>query len=283
MAFTRTSSGLAEKWRFHKEPTVWLEGPTDLFFYAPISDGISCRFQSFHGSANAKALISALKEHNYPYLVVLDGDYSILNPKRSPHRRVIVLPRYSYENLLWEPDAINTACLRHAHCGEKKDLTVSAMAQTVLMLKKEFLPALVLDVAARRMETPPNVLPDHIDELLHGKTTVTFNPDRLKEIVNKARKTVDAKFVKESKSDITSFLQDRCISHLIRGHLLFGLLRRIFLQAANKERGSKSVSPNNALLQMFSDAVWRCCKEGDHKRLKRKFRSKLRELLPFYP
>ena len=283
MAFTRTSGGLAEKWRFHQMPTVWLEGPTDIIFYTPISDGLSCRFEPFHGRANAGALISALKEHDYPYLVVLDGDYSILNPKRSPHRRIIVLPRYSYENLLWEPYAINNACLRHAHCGDRKDLTVSAMAQAVLMFKKEFLPALVLDVAARRMETPPKVLPDHIEQLLQGQTAVTFDPDRLKAIVNKARKTVDAKFVKESKSDITSFLQSRCISHLIRGHLLFGLLRRIFVQAANKERGSKSVTADDALLQMFSDAVWRCCEEGDHKRLKRKFRSKLRELLPFYP
>ena len=169
MAFARTSGGIAEKWRFHQVPTVWLEGPTDLFFYKPISDGISCRFEPFHGGANARALISALKEHDYPYLVVLDGDYSILNPKRSPHRRVIVLPCYSYENLLWEPYAINMACLRHARCGEQKDLIMSAMNQVVLMFKKDLLPALVLDVAARRMESPPKVLPDHIESLLNGQ------------------------------------------------------------------------------------------------------------------
>ena len=283
MAFTRTPGGLAEKWRFHQVPTVWLEGHTDIFFYEPISYGLSCRFEPFHGSANARALISALKKHDYPYLVVLDGDYTILNPKRSPHRRVIVLPRYSYENLLWEPYAINMACLRHARCGDQKDLTVSAMAQTVFMLKKEFQPALVLDVAARRMKSSPKVLPKGIESLLHGQNAVTFDPARLKAMVNKAQRTVDVKFIKEAHSSITSFLQDRCISHLIKGHLLFGLLMRIFVQAANKERGSNSALTKDAALQMFSDAVWRYCKKGDHKRLKHDFRSKLRKLLPCYP
>ena len=115
------------------------------------------------------------------------------------------------------------------------------------------------------------------------KNTVTFNAKRLKAKINKVRKTVDAKFVKEAKSDITSFLQARSISHLVKGHLLFGLLRRIFVQAANKERGSNSALTKDVALQIFSDAVWQYCKKGDHKRLKRKFRCKLRELLSFYP
>jgi len=283
MAFTRTASGMAEKWRFHQVPTVWVEGPTDLFFYPPISTGIPCRFEAFHGCENARALICALKENDYPYLVVLDGDYSVLERKRSPHRRVVVLPRYSFENFLWEPAAINTACLRHARCGDQKDLVVNEMEKIVRTLNKELLPAIILDVAARKMDTAPDVLPDRVEPLLKNATSTEFDGARLKALVKRAKTEVDKKFARDSATRVRSFLQERCISHLIAGHLLFGLLRRTFVQAANKERGSKSVTADDALLQMLSDAVWKSCRVGDHKWLKRNFRSKLRKLTLHFP
>jgi hypothetical protein len=279
MAFTRTPGGLAEKWRFHQVPTVWLEGPTDIFFYEPIADGIPCRFEAFHGCNNARALIEALQRHNYPYLVILDGDYGILRRRRSPHRRAIVLPRYSFENLLWEPQAINKACLRYARCGEQKDLVVTEMLQAAQRLNTELLPAVILDVAARRMSAPPKVLPDHIDALLSGRTGTEFNDLNLKKLIEEASSAVDTTRVSEVVPEIHAFLRSRCITHLVEGHLLFGMMRRIFVHAANSERGAKAVAGDDALLQIFSDAVWRFCRASDHNRLRRAFRSKLKELV----
>lgn len=283
MAFTRTSRGLAEKWRFHQVPTIWVEGPTDLYFYEPITHGLPCRFEPFHGAENARALVEELKAKNYPYLVILDGDYSILKRTRTPHRRVIRLPRYSYENLLWEHEAINNACLRHARCGESKDLVKTHMSTIIRRLKSEILPALVLDVAARRMDPAPGVLPQRVEPLLKSQRSVEFEKSRLKEIEKKAKQDVDAILAEEANEDVCSFMGQRCISHLIPGHFLFGLLRRIFVQAADRERGSKSIAADDALLQIFSDAVWRFCTDGDHQRLKRNFRSKLRELGAHFP
>lgn len=283
MAFTRTSGGLTEKWRFHQVPTIWVEGPTDLYFYEPISHGLSCRFEPFHGVENARALVEALKSNDYPYLVILDGDYSILKKTRSPHRRVIRLPRYSYENLLWEQEAINNACLRHARCGDSKNLVKTDMSSTVRRMKSEILPALILDVAARRMDTAPGVLPERVEPLLKSQKSVEFEKTRLETIVKKAKKDVDANLAKEARKEVRAFMSDRCISHLVPGHFLFGLLRRIFVQAADRERGSKSVAADDALLQILADAVWRFCTNGDHQRLKRNFRSKLRELVALFP
>lgn len=280
MAFTRTPRGLAEKWRFHQVPTVWVEGPTDLYFYGPISDDLSCRFEPFHGFENARALVDALKSRNYPYLVILDGDYSILKHARSPHRRVIRLPRYSYENFLWEDEAINKACLRHARCGDSKDLVGTAMSSAVRRMRSELLPALILDVAARRMNPAPRVLPNRIDTLLKSTKSVEFDGARLARLMERAKEDVDSSIAKEARKEVRAFLRERCISHLIPGHFLFGLLRRIFVQAANRERGSKSIAADDALLQLLSDSVWRFCKDGDHQRLKRNFRLKLRELVP---
>lgn len=282
MAFTRTPRGLVEKWRFHKVPTVWIEGPTDFIFYAPVAEGLPCRFESFHGRENARALVDSLKEKNYPYLVILDGDYCILKKMKSIHRRVIMLSRYSYENFLWEPATINRVCLVYAQCGDQKDLVKASMDDAVEMLESKFLPALILDVAARRMNPAPKVLPSRIEPLLESQTSAKFASKKLFSLVNKAREKVDASSVAESERDIAAFLKGRCISHIVRGHYLFGLLRRIFVQAANKERGSKTNASDDALLQMFSDAIWRHCREGDHKRLKRNFRTKLRELSSSY-
>lgn len=157
MAFTRTPGGLAEKWRFHQVPTIWVEGPTDIFFYEPICDSLCCRLEAFHGAENAEALIKGLVDTDYPYLVILDGDYRILKPVRSQHRCVIVLARYSFENFLWEREAVNRACLRHAQCGDKKDIVTTEMERVAEHLSKELLYAVALDVAARRSPSPPAV------------------------------------------------------------------------------------------------------------------------------
>ena len=282
IVFSRTSGGLAEKWRFHNVPTVWVEGPTDFYFYSPIAEELPCRFEPFHGRKNARALITSLKEKNDPYLVILDGDYYILQNARRHHRRVIVLSRYSYENYLWDPEIINRVCLRFAQCGEEKDIIKAPMLGAVEMLEKEFLRALILEVAARRMDPAPKVLPDRIEVLLENQRSVKLNLSRLKGLVREAEKTVDTSIEAEAKRDIEAFLKCNCITHIVRGHLLFGLLRQIFFQVANKERGARMSASDEVLLQMFSEAVWRFSREGDHKRLKRNFRTKLRELSSLY-
>lgn len=100
--FTRTPTGVVGKWRFYNVPTVWVEGPTDIYFYQPILADLSCRIEAFHGSDNAIALIAELTKYDHPYVVVLDGDYTILSRRRGLHKRLLILRRYSFENYLWE-------------------------------------------------------------------------------------------------------------------------------------------------------------------------------------
>ncbi len=280
--FTRTPGGLAQKWRFYNVPTIWVEGPTDKYFYGPILDDISHRIEAFHGHQNSKKLILSLKKYNHPYLVVLDGDYSILRRSRSPHRRVIILPRYSVENFLWEPNAINQACLRHTQCSNQKDLVITSMNSVINNIKTELLDAIVLDVAARRMKTSPAVLPKRIESLLKNGANTDFNTLFIKKLVENTRGEIDAEYVEEVEREVSKFLKTRCISHLINGHLLFGLLRRVFLRAAKKEKRSNSVISNDFLIQLLVDAVWRHCRSGDHNNLRRNFRRKLQELVLEY-
>jgi hypothetical protein len=278
MTFTRTPGGLAEKWRFHQVPTIWIEGHEDLFFYLPITARLACRYEAFNGCKNADSLISALLQNNHPYLVILDGDYSILKTKRSPHPHIITLPRYSYENLLWEPEAVNKACARHARCGENKDLVLSTMARFEQIFETHLLPLIVLDIAAREMENSPKVLPHRADHLFQSQKSLDVSISKIDEVLKSARGLVRDDLAAQAQTKIEHFLEKRKITHLIHGHLLFSFLRRIFVRLADIERGSTSSTCDDALRQLLSDAVWLYCRDGDHGRLKRKLRSKLRKI-----
>jgi len=143
-------------------------------------------------------------------------------------------------------------------------------------LVNELFDAIILDVAAQRMDPAPDVLPKKIEPLLNNN--ITINKDQLKKIVTEAQNKVDSNHLKTATDDVNKFLEKRSIFHLISGHLLFGLLRRIFVHAADKERGSKSIAADDALIQIFSDAIWRYCKNGDHSNLRRSLRSKLKNI-----
>jgi hypothetical protein len=282
-SFTRTPGGLAEKWRFHQVPTIWVEGPTDIFFYEPVVENLPCRMEAMHGSENAKALIQALVDHDYPYLVILDGDYEILKPAPAPHGCVVILARYSFENFLWEQEAINRACLRHARCGETKDLVASEMERVAKHLKKELLHAVALDIAARRSPSPPAVLPDAIEQLALTKSVPDVDPTKVAALVASVEVQLDPKIVKAAQADLRRFLKARCITHVLNGHLILGILRRLFIRAAEQESGTKGALSNDALTQILTDMVWRRCPSDDHKQLKRIIRTKARKLVSKYP
>lgn len=283
MSFTRTPGGLAEKWRFHQVPTIWVEGPTDIFFYEPITEKIPCRMEAFHGSNNAEALIKSLVDHDYPYLVILDGDYEILKQARSPHRCVLILARYSFENFLWERDPVNRACLRHARCGESKDLAGAEMERVAKHLKKELLHVVALDIAARRSPSPPAVLPDAMDQLALNNSGPDLDPAKIAAVIATVEPQLDPAQVTAAKADVRSFLANRCITHLLKGHFILGILRRLFLRAAENESGIKSSLPPDSFTQILAEMVWRRSQSDDHKRLKRAIRTKTKKLVSSYP
>ena len=277
--FTRTDSGLAEKWRFCEELIVWVEGPTDVLFYRIMAGNVGnvvCRFEAFGGRATGFKLIGELKNKDYPYVVILDGDYDILGGTRAPHGSVLIVPRYSVENLLWERDAVNEVCCRYAQCGEKKDLVGEEMATVERVIEKELLGAIVLDVAARRLRCAPKVLPDRVEAILKDKRELAVDREKVANIVETAKGWVDKDGLKEAERKVMGFLEGRSVAHLFKGHLLFGLLRRIVVGAAARERGKRTTVRDEDLAHLLAAAVWTLCRGGDHGRMKRMFRTKVR-------
>lgn len=267
-SFTRTPQGLVEKWRFFPVPTVWVEGFTDIYFYEPITSGLDCRTEAFHGIMNSEALIEALVANNYPYIVILDGDYSILRPCAERHRNVVRLKRYSCENFLWEVLPANRLCLRHSHCGDDKDLLVTKMADMVVSLKSVLGHAIVLDVAARRSPIPPKVLPDHIGSLLKEQKSTEIDQEKVDAIALQAEGLIDPEVVSAARLDVELFLRGRCVSHLLKGHLVFGLLKLAFVQAAASELNQNVQISTDVFMQMLAEMVWRQDLPEDHRQLK---------------
>lgn len=281
--FTRTPGGLAASWRFFDLPTIWVEGPTDIYFYSPLIAGKQFRIQPFHGAENGAALINALTEQDSPYIVVVDGDYSVLSPSRSKHRRLITLARYSCENYLWEEAPLNEACLRHARCGERKNVVRAEMQRIETHLRKELEAALALDIAARRMDPAPAVLPDRLEPLLIDHRRVELDTGRIKAICRQAKKEVDPTLLQQAAKSLKAFLASRSIAHVLDGHVLFGALRRLFHSLAAQENETATVLNNDALMQLLSSAVWQTVPSDDHRSLKRKLYLATKEVSATFP
>jgi Protein of unknown function (DUF4435) len=276
--FTRTPTGVVGKWHFHTSPIVWVEGVEDMYFYSPILRDIGCKIQPYHGCGNAIALIAGLVNDDLPYIVVCDGDYDVLWPRRSRHRRLIKLKKYSFENYLWHAEAINYACHRHAQIGDYTDIATSEMVTVVNQLRVALKEAVVLEVAVRSMNPAPKILPEGIDCVLVRQSESEVDIAKVNAFRNKSQITIPTEQIDEARVLVDEFLASRCFSELLNGHLLLGVLMRVFTKLTRSLKAGAKLVPPDAFVQLISDAIWTSGGDGDHMSLKRKIRSELRKL-----
>lgn len=283
VGFTRTPTGIVGKWHFYSMPTIWVEGPTDIYFYSPIVDDLPCRIEAFHGRENATALIEGLRDHDLPFLVVLDGDYDVLKPCRSPHKRLIRLHRYSFENYLCECEPINRACHRSAQSGDRTDAAGPEFERLTAHLDDALRGIVELDVAARRSDPAPKVLPDRVERLLADPRKPEISAERVTKIAATATATLAADVLETAHADVATYLRDHRLADLLKGHILFGVLRLLFTRITTKIKGSKVIVEDEALTQLLADAIWRRAPSPSHKVLRTRLRRQVRSLLPQFP
>jgi hypothetical protein len=157
------------------------------------------------------------------------------------------------------------------------------MRRIAEQLKKELFDVVTLDIAARRSVSPPAVLPDRLEMIQLDSNRPDVDPKKIAAIISAVEAKLDVKTVKAAQADVRAYLGTRCITHLLNGHLVLSILRRIFLRAAKKESGLNPSIPNDALTQILAEMVWRRCTSDEHKRLKQSLRRKIRQLLSKYP
>jgi hypothetical protein len=138
MAFSRTLSGKQAKYLFYSEPLVWVEGVDDIPFYTELFGTLPVRIEDAGGKPECLKLAQAIIEYDHPYVVVLDGDYGILDRQRSQHRRVVYLHRYSFENYLFEYRPIERVSKKLAKVDPGEELLGSMFKDTIEYVRVEF-------------------------------------------------------------------------------------------------------------------------------------------------
>ena len=271
--FSRTHSGDAAKYLFYSEILVYVEGYTDIPFYNEVLQGYNCRIISKKGKPECKKFATLLEQGNYPYVVVLDGDYEILESARSRHRRIVWLHRHSSENYLFEEDPIDKFRHYRAPLEDSLDRLPSSFSEIVADTEQKFKELLILDVAHQRAKTGCRVFPKAPDELFAGPKTIDFNNSEIKKLCNKAAQGIDEQSIENARTLVQDFLKEHRFIDLLPGHFAFGIIRRWINYTVNVKQ--RILEPD--IRVFLSTEVWHSVKTRDHNSLKRRLRNAVRE------
>ena len=275
--FTRTEHGLRNSHQFYSHPIVWVEGDDDVVYLGYALQDFEIFVKPANGKPNCEKLATDLFENDAPIVVVMDGDYDLLKKrKRKRHRRLIVLERYSIENYLFEEQVCEKVCRMCA-----ADLAGTVYVDGLLEELNEHIldqlkEVIGLDAALCIAGEETAALPNRIEALLKYKGKTELDPVLVEKAASKARKAAAGLDVNSVHEQVRAFIQTRPIAHLLRGHLLFGLLRFLISQALQKN-GKRKAPDDRSLRALFARYFWQD-HHADHKKLRAKLIKGVREL-----
>ena len=272
MSFSRTDSGLAAEYLFYEEILVYVEGYTDILFYSVVLQNHNCRIKAKNGREECQKAATILVEGDYPYVVILDGNYEILERTRSKHRRIILLHRHSFENYLFEKEPIEQFCHERARLADSlEDLPISKFRTVVEDTELKFKELIVLDVAHQRSYTGYDVLPNKPDQFLKPGKSMNFQDNEIQQRCAEATQRIDRQSIDNAKALVEKFLRKHRFIDLLPGHFAFGIMRRLIIHTINR-----TISDEDVRVPL-SRAVWGLVKTDDHNSLKRRLRRAVRE------
>jgi hypothetical protein len=277
MGFTRTISGLEAKYLFYAEPLVWVEGPEDIPFYRQALGNPPYRFEALGSKDQCVALAGDIVKNNVPYVVVMDGDYGVLSRRRSPHRRVVLLHRYSAENYLFEKSALEQVCRCYAQADPSEEIIAGRFEKALQQLDEVLKDLIVLDLAHSICETGVAVLPDSIEALLVRGGGVRLDPTRVSSSCAAASSCIDASCIAKAAAIIDEFTRTRHIKDVICGHLVFGIIRRLVFHTVRSRTGRNPNIDNDGLRVLLCAQVWELIPSPDHVSLRRRLLRAARE------
>lgn len=275
MEFSRTISGKLASYLFYREILIWVEGSDDIPFFDRIVRNKHCRLENANGKSECLKLSRGIIEQNLPYVVILDGDYEILERKRSPHRRIVILNRYSIENYLFEEEPIERVCRNYAQVGDDVDILDGTYHDVLDRIENELLDLIVLDVAHYRQNTGEDVLPSRAEPLLDNPRILTFSTDRIQDICNKLQ--IECTALAESQDLINKYIRFGRIVDVVNGHIIFGIIRHLIINAVRRIRNRNPNIDNDGLLILLSTEAWSLSESRDHNRLKNRLFRAIRD------
>ena len=226
-----------------------------------------------------KKLVSALINEDLPYVVVLDGDYEILIRKRNPHRRAVYLKRYSSENYFFEKNVLENVCCDYVKTNSNEEIVGDRFEKLLFHIEKVLYEVIILDIAHQLESTGEEILPNTVDSLLVRKDKLFFDANRISNCCSKTNKKICQEHLRYVKSLVDEYLKERRLVDLLRGHLVFGIIRRLISKAVFSKRRRKPHIDNDGLRSLLAAFVWVHPLSNDHKKLKNKVRGAVKEAL----
>ena len=270
MSFSRTPSGLAAEYLFYKKVLVYVEGRTDFPFYEEILRNYNYYLKAQGGKEKSKKLADDLMGKDLPYVVVLDGDYRILESTRSKHRRVVLLHRYSFENYLFEEGPIKQFCRDQMSPANRLEQLTDNFNAIQEELNQKFEELIILDVTHQRADTGFDVLPEKPHRFFKKGKNGNFEDSQIEQYTE-AAKNVNKQDIDEATVLVKQFLKQRRFIDLLPGHFAFGIIRRLIVRTVGKNISNKDIRI------YLSRVVWGIVNSHDHNSLKRRLRSAVRE------
>ena len=270
MSFSRTPSGLSAEYLFYKEVLVYVEGHTDFPFYEEVLRNYNCHLKAQGGKEEGKKLASALIGKDLPYVVVLDGDYKILESPRSKHRRIVLLHRYSFENYLFEQEPIEQFCRDYRSSENRLKRLENNFSAFLEEIRQKLEELIIFDVAHQRSDTGFDVLPEKSDRFFKKQKSVDFLDSQIEQYTQQA-KNVNKQAIEDAKTLVNQYVKQRRFVDLLPGHFAVGIMRRLIVFTVDKKIS------NEEIIVYLSRTVWRLVKTSDHDSLKRRLRKAVRD------
>ena len=274
--FNRTISGLINKFLFYPVPIIWVEGKDDFPFYEPILHRLDCRIEAAGGKDECKKIANSIVEHEYPFVVILDGDYEILKKMANPHKRILVLNKYSIENFLFEKALVQSICCKYEGSGGRSEEIGALFDEVEREIQSHLYYLVVLDIANYKQNTGLKAFPDRVDSIL-DIVKVRCLPERISTISEMLSANLDPDIIDEARGLVRKFLQSGRFSDLLRGHIIFGIIRHLIRRGVKLITNNLPNIDNDSLLIMLSLELWKITPSVQHLNLETNIRIAVEE------
>ena len=274
MLFSRTPSGLIAEHLFYPEVLVYVEGRTDIPFYSTVLENYNCRIRAYREEKGSDKLTEELVKKDLPYVVIVDGHYEMLKRTRSQHRRIVLLHRHSYENYLFEEKPIEQFCRDRARLTDSLEdaLSSSKFKKVLEQIEHNFKELIVLDVAHQNAETGYDALPDKPHRFFDSQTGLNFLNSQIQQWRTEVTNHIDSQSTDDARTLVEQFLKKYRFVDLLPGHFAFDIIWRLIYDTL-----CESIDKEEIRLYL-SRVVWELVNTRDHKSLKRRLQSAVREV-----
>lgn len=270
MSLTQTLPEIIAECLLYPRIVVHVEGDDDIPFYETVLQDYDCHVIPRNGRKQCEALADALVQGDHPYVVVLDGDYELLETTGSIHSRSILLNRYSFENYLFETEPIEQFC-RYRRPRTNLAVLAGRFREVVENVEQKFKELVVLDVAHRRSETSYKVLPNSPEQFFETRGKVGFRDAEIQKWCTEAAQHIDKQSIEDARTLVDEFLKDHRLIDLLPGHFAFGIIRRFIIKTVDRKIADDDIKVP------LSTSVWDLVETPDHERLKAQLHDAVQE------